>query len=125
MGIPCKHRIHVLKGHTYQIIDITPAIEQAVELAAAIIKGSDIPGYIERYENLKKEIKTNNENSEKVFRKYRSAIIEHALNKGTAKEAKKASADLDKALQDCLNTEVEAESLLQAIKTVFIRHSSC
>jgi CHASE3 domain sensor protein len=121
MGIPCKHRLSVLNGQTSDIIGLTPAIEGAVALASEIIQKSEIPDYLQKYKDAQKAASEKKDNSEKAFKKYREAIIAHALNKGTEKQAKKASAALDAALQDCVNAAAETESLIQALRTIFIR----
>ena len=121
MGIPCKHRLGVLNGHTHEIIGLTPAIEGAVAIAAEIIQKSEIPDYLQKYENAKKDAKVKNDNSEKAFKKYREAIIAHALGKGTKKAADTASAALDAAMQNCVDAAAETESLIQALRTIFVR----
>jgi hypothetical protein len=121
MGIPCKHRLSVLNGNTSEIIGLTPDIAEAVSIVSKIIKQSDIPRYMKEYEDAKNNAKSKNEKADKLFKKYREAIIANALNKGTEKQIKKASADLDAVIQDCVNAAVERESLIKALQTIFVR----
>jgi CHASE3 domain sensor protein len=121
MGVPCKHRLSVLNGNTNEIIGLTPAIEEAVSIVSEIIKKSEIPDYMKEYEDAKNDTKAKNEKADKLFKKYREAIIANALKKGTEKQIKKASAELDAAIQDCVNAAAESESLIQALRTIFIR----
>ena len=121
MGLPCKHRLSVVDGNTADIIGLDPAKEGAIALFSEIIKGSDIMGYLKEYDEAKKDALRKNTASDKAFKNYRSAIIAHALNKGTKKQIDKASAALDKSIQECVNAAGETESLLQALRTVFIR----
>jgi hypothetical protein len=120
-GIPCKHRKHILQGHVYTILEPTPAIKTAVEMAAKIWESSDMPGYMEEYEKARDAIKAQKEKSEKAFKKYRDSVIDYVLKRGTEKAKNKASAALDEVIQGCINAEIEAYGLFEAIKTVFVR----
>jgi len=124
MGIPCKHRLHVVNGHTYDLIGLTPEIEQAISIFSEIMAKSEMSTYLKDYENAKNAVKITDTNTEKAFKKYKKAVIAHALSKGTEKAAKKASAELDEVMQDCVNVAAETESLIQALRTVFVRPSS-
>jgi len=119
-GHPCKHRLQIVNGQTENITGLTPASIEAISIFSEIIKKSDIPKCLEDYEKAKIDAKAKNDKSEKAFKKYRAAIVEHALNKGTEKAIKKASAELDAAMQDCVNAAAETESLIQALRTVFV-----
>ena len=119
-GHPCKHRLQIINGQTENIIGLTPAIKEGISVFSEIIRKSDIPQYLENYEKAKTDAKLKNEKSEKAFKKYRAAITENALKKGTEKAIKKASAELDAAIQECVNAAAETESIIQGLRTVFI-----
>ncbi|MCL2410104.1 MAG: hypothetical protein FWC97_00530 [Treponema sp.] len=122
MGLPCKHRINVLNGHTYDVINKDDEnVLMAISVASDTIRQSVIPKYLKEHEAAKKNLKAKNEAAEKIFKKQRDAIIALALKKGTKSATEKASADLNNALQDCVNAAAEVEGLLKALQTVFIR----
>jgi len=121
VGTPCKHRLHAFNGHTYNILDLTPEIENAVKLFSEIMKNSDIPKYLKDYEQAKNDIYDINIKADKAFQSYKNAIVANALGNGTEKKIKKAAAALDEAIQECVNIAAEKEGIIQAIRTVFVR----
>jgi len=117
-GLPCKHRKSILSGQVE--IPEDPEMMEKINAIAEAVRKSDLPRYLQEYEDAKGHLGLKKEASEKVFKKYMDTVIDSALKKGTQKAAQKASDNLDKALQDCVNAATEIEALRQTLRTVFI-----
>ena len=121
MGIPCKHRIHILKGYCENLLIAPQNYNEVLSAAHESAHNAGILDVLDEYESLKKNTKTVNEKVEKLFKNYLKEVIAQALQKSTEKKVKKASMALDTGIQDCVNAAAEAEELLQALRTLFVR----
>jgi hypothetical protein len=88
-GLPCKHRIHLLKGYCMSPVGVPPNHEAVLHKIREVADSSNIFKLLDEYDLIKDQLKNANEVSEKSFKKYRSELTLHAL--GKVKSDKKAT----------------------------------
>jgi|GEM_PF-2179553 len=120
-GQPCKHRIHILKGYCVDMVSAPDNYDEILSVIKDAALNSPILQLLNEYDTAKKSLKAKNDASEKLFKKYRDAVIASTLKKGSKKATEKASANLDEALQSCVDVAAEVEARVQCLRTIFIR----
>jgi hypothetical protein len=105
-GTPCKHRIRILKGYSTDTVGIPPNKDEVLHRVNEIAQNLHIFELLDEYERVKKEVKENNLNSEKLFKKYREEMTRFALQQvKTDKNVAKAKVALDDAVEKGISTE--------------------
>ena len=122
MGIPCKHRIHITKGYCDGLVEAPENYEELLSAINEAINATDMPKYLEEYDEWKKKTKEAEANTDKAFKKYRDAVTRHALQEVKSdRECKKASTALDEAIQKYIDAKNETKAVLAALQVLFVR----
>jgi hypothetical protein len=121
MGIPCKHRIQIVKGYCDGIVEAPENYQEIISAIREALAGTDFKKILDKYTDRKNTEKAVNANSERLFKKYRDAIIAKALGKGTDKATQKALEDLNGAIQECVDVSAETEGLIMSLRGIFVR----
>jgi hypothetical protein len=121
VGMPCKHRIHILKGYCENMLTAPKNYEDVLSAVKEAASNSNIFDLLDEYDAVKKNAKDNDVACEKALKKYRNELTQFVLEKvKTNKKAEKANAELDEAIKKGIEIAAEKESILNALRTFFV-----
>jgi hypothetical protein len=120
-GLPCKHRKNILNGICENMISAPGNHEEVLAFIKELAGNSNIFEALDEYEKIKNEAKENDKDCEKALKKYRNELTDFVLKKvKTDRKAIKANTELDEAIKKGIEIVAAKESILEALRTVFI-----
>jgi len=118
-GIPCKHRISILKGSDPGIIEGDKSFLVKI---AKMTKCTNLFKLLDSYDNAKKERINALKRADYAYKNYREAREDFSLKKlKTDKKTEKCREALEFAIDEGIEAEKTVNETLKSLQTVFIK----